>query len=681
MSRPTSRLTTERDLRARAGWVSLTVALIAGMTLVLQGFVAQENFWGLRLPAWSTLAGLAGITLFFAWRFARARGLEPRRVFGVLGLVFFTPVLAVMLWIFTFMREPATPQLLFALLWATCFSSVLFDFVPHLFADTQRWRRVAASALAFSTGWAALVRFDLLADSNFFMVVLTATFWLCVLRWLPFQSAGRVTPSAHFVWLGVLGIVILWGSWVRIASVDSFAFQGDEYFHLNTAMGYLETEQLVQWDFLLQEPQWEKPYTRAGVYTWQVAQSIDLFGLSEWSVRLPALLWGILLLLLLPLSIVALTRSYALAFFSTALVAADPTLIWLSTFSRMYSMLSVLTIVAIALFCLCIAPPRGRRTPLVRWVGLVGSILLAILSAIFVHKVAILLVGGFGLALLVKAIWHPSDRWYQRALMATGLGLVSGIILNLVRPFFDLSFVAVRFAPAWEYPSYFGSALVLTSLGLTLLVGLLWIPKARWPVLVYTALAVVLPITGYFTFFADRYSAKKYFVFVLPLAYIVIAYLWRELSLRLFPAQTWRLALSTLAFLWLLIPVSLPGWQNPFLLKPDRSVQSYTEVGLHDYPTVYEYIERTAGTGEAVVLMGTKTYYLHRTDLDYYSTTIAEPMGREQLIALTVQYEHGWVVLSHIKKGELPRSFRRYVENNFHEVKALRPTNFRVYQW
>jgi 4-amino-4-deoxy-L-arabinose transferase-like glycosyltransferase len=675
-------------------WHWRATYILSSLLLLLAGLLPNwVHGWPPAIPVWLVVTVATALWWGTSQKVARRLGVKPRLlVSGGLAAVLTGP----MLWRMFLGGEATLPDFFLGLAWAACSVDFVWQRRPKWFAEVGAWRLLALLNLLASLVWATLIRLDLVPELHLAANAVLALGWLCVLRWLPELPETVIRPSAddsssnrshgdrwQLAWLIATGVVILWGSWVRISGVDTFAFQGDEYFHLNTAQGYLQTGEYLQWDFLHHEPQLDKPYERAWPYTWQVAQSIRWLGVSEFSARLPALVWGIGLLLLLPLLARIVTRSWLPAFVATALVAFDPTFIWLSTFSRMYTMLAVAALLAVAVFFFAVREPRQAPTVPAwqRWLALAAAFGLAGAAGFFIHKVAYLLVAGFGTALVVHAVRPPRPRWAWQALVALAAVGVVALSVFVWKPFFQLSFFTIRTLPAWEYPYYFISALVVPAIGAALLTSLVYRRWTDWPAWVLAAVAMLLPSLVYFVFFANRYSAKKYSALLIPLAGLLLAAVWQRWLQRFLPAGAWQVFAGSAAFLWLLVPLSIPYWEDPLLLKPDRTTLSYREIGFHDYPTVYGHIEQKAAPGEAVVLMGTKQYYLHRTDLVYYSTTKLDPMTREELQAIQSSHAHGWVVLSIEKKGELPRRFRRYVEKNLREVKKLTPTNFRVYRW
>ncbi|MEM6392436.1 MAG: glycosyltransferase family 39 protein [Planctomycetota bacterium] len=111
----------------------------------------------------------------------------------------------------------------------------------------------------------------------------------------------------------------------------------DEYYHLLAARGVLAGEGLAIGD--------SGYYPRAAMYTYAVAGSMAVFGDSEWAGRLPSVLCGIGIVLLLGLW--AWRQAGPRAGWATGLIAAGlPVMIQLSTICRFYTMHVLLVLIA-----------------------------------------------------------------------------------------------------------------------------------------------------------------------------------------------------------------------------------------------------------------------------------------------------------------------------------------------
>lgn len=124
---------------------------------------------------------------------------------------------------------------------------------------------------------------------------------------------------------------------LRFGGIGSEDFHDDEFLGMSTAVGYTETGDYVRWQWSTDGPGSE--YDRAWPHTWLIAQSINLFGLSEASARFPSALLGMFFVLLLYPITKSLTahRGYAMAV--VAIAAISPFYIDMAQWVRMYAIL------------------------------------------------------------------------------------------------------------------------------------------------------------------------------------------------------------------------------------------------------------------------------------------------------------------------------------------------------
>lgn len=561
-------------------------------------------------------------------------------------------------------------------------------FRTHIHLHTRaHWKKLAWITLLLSFVFATIERFGALPKGLWFVAMPTlALLWAATLRWLPREHTSWKPKRSVWKnsWWAVTILAILFGAWVRIAAIDSHVLQGDEYFHINAGKGYSETGLFVEWDWLNDKPQWDNPYTRAWPYTWQVAQSIELFGEEEWALRLPALLWGLAFLILLPVLVAIWTRSAAVAALTTTLAAFDPTMIWLSTFSRMYTMLFVMVLLCMhALWRAIEGQTRWRKKrSRERWAWLTLSVVLATTGYV-IHPVSALLLPVIGCIVFTTWVRDRDNRWFTQVMAAMLLIAVSGAIAVLVIQPEDLHFIALRDRLELSYAAYMTDFAILPIVaGMLFVGGVLFAWRRPAQRIVLMAIATVMPILVYFIFFANRYPAKKYYGFVLFAGFIVIAWMWNEVLRRLDVSKKWASALSAVLYIWILIPFSLPGTHFPFVTEA-RSDRTYRQLLQHNYTVLYEYLDTSAAAGDGVILQGTKHYYLTRKDLFYYRISLETPLTIGRLEKITGEREHGYIALSRLKNQLIAPEVTKYIRENFERVKnkKIAESNFIVYKW
>ncbi|MCP4602313.1 MAG: glycosyltransferase family 39 protein, partial [Proteobacteria bacterium] len=97
----------------------------------------------------------------------------------------------------------------------------------------------------------------------------------------------------------LLMAAVLCGSFCIFYRLGYQDFRNDEYHQLSAAKGFLETRTFKQWIWY-KDKEWNfnpkrkgHTYTRAWPHTVLIAASFKLFGVSEWSARLPSALLGV----------------------------------------------------------------------------------------------------------------------------------------------------------------------------------------------------------------------------------------------------------------------------------------------------------------------------------------------------------------------------------------------------
>lgn len=553
-------------------------------------------------------------------------------------------------------------------------------------------RGIAWAAVCCTAVLTLFVRSDPSVNIHVAVIVLLSMLWMYVLLGLPevkIVESGRWSRS---VWLIGIALVILWGAWLRIAAVDTFVFQNDEYFHVNASVGYLETGEYYQWNFLRNEVEDGEEYTRAWPYTWQVAQSVNVLGQdAEWKFRLPTLLWGILLLVVMAAVTFSWTRSYAVAMYSTALVAFDNGFIWASTYNRMYAFLGVFVLLSVWLFSYAIrssgksahrVPEKVQRIP--RWVWLVVA-LVSTAFTVLIHQAAVLLLGGMAIALVCYACIDSKDVWYRHLVYGIAvLGVIAGLV-HLLHPFLPFDFVALRVRPALEYIAYPLHNMKLPFFALILCISGLIIArkKSPLPAWIYVAASMSFPAITYFAYFSNRYPARKYSMFVFPFIYMIIGFMWHRFMKQAFP-RTWAtVGIGVFAFMWMISPVSIPGQSASLFLDTARSDYSYDNVQLHDYATGYSVIEEMLKPGDTVYILSERSYYLTRTDVNNIQIPPEEQWTLQDVQQAIEQTPQGYIVWPKYKAFHFSPAVIEYIRTNLERVDdpILKDSNIVVYQW
>lgn len=580
-------------------------------------------------------------------------------------------------------------EFILAVIWAAAFVELVHATRPELMKK-ENWRALALLAVLVSCTWAGFV---LLRDDNsapLIIITLLSVLWAAVLRWMPEQDPKREARGIRLFWLIVTGIAVLWGGWLRVAAVDTFALQNDEFFTVAAAQGYIETGEYRLWDFVTEEA--GERYERAWPYTWQAAKSIEALGISELSVRLPTLLWGLILLLAVPCIAWSWTRSYAVAALATFLVATDPGFIWASTYSRMYAMLAVIVTAALWLFWFAMKEPdeqcfpksgectKPRRFNCIQWGALIASLAMAFV-AVALHSSALLIVGGMALTSWLLVFLKPQVKWYRWPavlFIATGFASVLFGFFTGKRWF---NFVGILERAEIEYFFLPFNQLIIPAAGAALFIGIVWLYRQqRIPTWAMITASACMPALVYLAYFSDRYSARKYVLFLLVPVFLLIAYGWHTVTRKMARTQIMPLVLQLGVFLIIFTPVTVPGFPDTFLTQQARADMSYDDLQLHDFPSGYSVIMEQAQSGDAVVMLQPRSFYLDRRDVINYKMPSNGEMAPEILQQIVANHEHGWIVWPRHKEFNLNQAFMDYVHERYEQVDAP-GTNIVIYRW
>jgi uncharacterized membrane protein len=123
-----------------------------------------------------------------------------------------------------------------------------------------------------------------------------------------------------------------------------FDFYDDEFQVVDAAAGFLKTGQFARWGWITQAVY--SPYSRAWPHTFLIAQSFRIFGISEWSARLPSVLFGLVFLMAL-FGVAKFFANKPVALLSFLSAAFIPWYVRTFRFTRMYALLIPLSLVSI----------------------------------------------------------------------------------------------------------------------------------------------------------------------------------------------------------------------------------------------------------------------------------------------------------------------------------------------
>lgn len=491
--------------------------------------------------------------------------------------------------------------------------------------------------------------------------------------------------------LGVkVGIVLLFtvlAGWVRLAHLGSVNLYNDEYYQFETAVGWLKLGEWVRYDYYNADA--GKPYDRAKLFIIQVAASIHTFGETEAAGRLPAALWGVLLIPVVMLALFAVTKHHWIAYVSGFILIFDQLSIGLSRYVRMYSMLMVLLVLVVT-FCYLLFETHGWKKRFGYGLGLAVS---TVLSVLIFKELTLAILGALGVYASLRALGfiitrHSSDAIWLITWCVGALLVIVAIVLTLSGyNIVPLDAIIVRSNPHW---SYFTE--LFTSWRVPLLAGLFAVigtALALKQLRSYYGLAATVSLTVliYFAFLSHRWDAQRYISIVVPFIVMVTAlgvvasfrFIYALLPHPIWLRWTLLVPLAILVGPW----IALPGWAgNDLINQTAQADYSTTDLEFADMETAYAYVATHAQPGEVVLMQGPRFYYWPDNTIPVELLGGYKSLSLEQFKALAqTGTQGGWVVVNNTHQRHLRDNIKQYIVNRFDYVSELNGTNVQVYHF
>lgn len=508
-------------------------------------------------------------------------------------------------------------------------------------------------------------------------------------------------------------LLILTGIFLRFHALGDFDFRDDEYPHFSTAVGYLKTGEFVRWNFLDDSP--GEGYTRAWPFTWQVAQSFKIFGVSRFSGRLISFLWGVLFLPLIYLITKRITNSKKVALLTLLLIALDPYLIFLSRWTRMYQTFVVLFFLMVYFFYRGFEYQyieKAGDNRLMKWFykNDMNPIYLSISIIIFfislnVHDLSLFFPLGiafYALSMLFKKFLSSRCLKFDKYLVTIFLSSIAFIFLLSFCSFFgqNLSFCRnidkttdrVVFNYSTIYPL---SAIycILGSfsmpVGAFFVIGLVYgLFKDSKTLLYYSSF--ILSISLFFLFFSYRPLNPRYLseimLFMCIFASLGLIAIMESLSSKMDAKRRKHLWVMFAIFIIIICSMTLLDYKNLDLIG------GYVKSNRRgNFKTVSEYLGENYREGEIVLDISPIDYYLrdyrdknihivhlHSNRNDLHSNR--NDLQRD-ILDYHERYKSGWLIFEKVKSWHFNKETLQYIRENFDYVEELNDTNIEVYRW
>lgn len=472
--------------------------------------------------------------------------------------------------------------------------------------------------------------------------------------------------------------------WLRFANIDAINLYNDEYYQVETAAGLIETGEYKIYNFTTSELGEE--YTRAKFFIQQVALSFKVFGYNEMAARLPAILWGTLLIPVMIVGLLLITKNPWLAYGTGLLILYDDFFIEMSRFTRMYTMLFVLSMIIMFVVYKLLSDISNKKR-----LGFgILAIMLSILSYYTFAELTLALWAGIGCYVTIRTLIFlifkdEKDRicawlFVAGALIALIVVIMHYIGFNLI----PVDAFIIRSDPHFFYLNSVFSELHMPVFGLVmLLIGLFSIKSIKK----FTGFGAVVAffLLVYFIYFSHRWEAKRYIGFIVPLFYILIALGLTNsikfiLKLYKFNRISKIIICVSIFFTfgpWLSFP-SIPT--DYFIIQTAYADRSYDTINRAFVERAYDYVADHYQEGEVILVQGLRTFYWPYSDIPVYDLGSYKSLQFNDFIELTKESDSGvWMIYNENKSRHLDEKIRNYADNNFDYMYNLESTHVNVY--
>jgi hypothetical protein len=470
--------------------------------------------------------------------------------------------------------------------------------------------------------------------------------------------------------LMLVAVTILLSALIRIYNLQASKFLVDEFWHFNSAVGYVKTGEFRFWDFISAET--GELYTRSWIFTWMVAQSMSFFGLELTQARLVPLIWG--LMIFLPFYGIAssLNCTRLETVIAMVLLGISPYFITISRWVRHYSFFTFLYLLALWLVWVI----YERRSRNILWVP-VG--LLVLLFCFHVHYLpTLVLVVCLGMLLGLKQIKkklvvNGRSFNYRDIIIFVLIGVALGALFIQLTPsnWSELGDPRLHnfFYPLFLTHETFGFVLGGSLVGL---VGVYsW--KEGGPARYYMAM-VLLPLAA--VLLLDRSIPRiRYIGHLLPVWFILTV---RQTNrfFREIPSFSRFVSAGIIIFVLIGVPVRHFSMSLQRVWQGHNGFVSFIQAKTPAYRDSVQWIRNKAKSGDQLLLLD-YPHYVTRSITESFETTHhqsfqEETIAVERILRLENRSGRLWVLVSEEYRDPYSRGVKRYLRRKFEQVQFPR---------
>lgn len=527
--------------------------------------------------------------------------------------------------------------------------------------------------------------------------------------------------SKSFTGVILLG-VILSGAYLRLANLNGQSFWVDEMNHVVAAQALLEGKGAVFPSGL--------PYQRSLLFTKLVSYSFAIFGVSEFSARLPGALFGVLSIPLMFFVATRLFRHVGVGLVAAFLQAFTPFNIGWSRVSRMYALFQFFFLLAAYAIYEGLEGTREKKSGIrllqtwnldVLWLAIAALALAAatylqVLSGVILPALllffGLMLVGG----LMAHGVKSARVGKYVVLLILSlagvaGIGILAPDILIQARE-------AMRFSPNWakydyvQNPFYYFWFLISNfyfTIAAFFLIGVVIAVAELRQAAIYLLLLFVVPLALLSTLFVlkvERYMFHLFPFYLLLAAYGAVRLF--ELAGKVAQQSSWR-SPQWARFALVLVFVGILGasdWLRFARKIPSLRAGTNGAVTIEEWNDACAFVRTQRAEKQPVIstLPVAVYYYLGRVDyflasmessrdeeiikkdgalIDYYSNaSVIDTV--EDLQGLMQTQPAGWLIVDLYRLGEtryVRPEVKEFIERQLQRRYETPEKTIAIYSW